>query len=107
MCIRDSHYVVLENGVIQLGRSIEKNPASATGHNQGAIAVVATGNFSERPMPHRLDPQARAVGLLVAFLVISHDVPLYFHRDLANMPIPSARETTLIRACSSSTSNTS
>jgi len=82
------HFPVLKNGIIQVGRNINKTPASVTGHNTGAVAMVMTGNFSVKPMPHRLDPQARAAGLLAAFLILKFDVPFLFHRDLASTECP-------------------
>jgi len=82
------HFVILENGLIQLGRNFNKTPASIGGHNSHAIAMVMTGNFSEKPMPTRLDPQARAAGLLAAFLIIEFDAPFLFHSDLASTECP-------------------
>lgn len=82
------HFVVLKNGLIQLGRPLEKQPASIKGHNMGAIAVVIVGNFSREKPPGFEDNQARAAGLLIAHLMDCFIVDLAFHKELAATECP-------------------
>jgi hypothetical protein len=83
------HFVVLRNGLIQIGRPVTKIPASVSGQNTGTIAFVMCGNFSEEPIPTRLDPQARAAGLLAAELISWYEDPtLALHREMAATECP-------------------
>lgn len=77
------HYVVLKDGSIQEGRSIEKNGAHTKGHNIGTIGICVIGNFSEDD-PTDAVFGSRVLGL--AYLVnrlrdIYGDIPVTGHRE--------------------------
>lgn len=83
------HFVVLRNGMIQIGRPLGRTPASVRGKNKGTVAMVMTGNYNIEPIPHRLDPQARAAGLLAAALLSEYSLfTVKFHRDLGQSDCP-------------------
>jgi len=83
------HFLVLRNGLIQVGRDVDKIPASVKGHNKGTVAFAVVGNFSIESCPTRLDPQARATGLLIAKLMSQYlDADFKFHRELTSTECP-------------------
>ena len=88
------HYVVLRNGLIQIGRPIGITPASVKDQNTGTVAVVMNGNFMVEDTPDILNPQARAAGLLITFLRRIYELkqqrPLVFrvHKEMAATDCP-------------------
>ena len=94
------HYVVLLDGTIQTGRSVDKVGASCTGHNTYSIAICYIGGLDEslNPADTRTDAQKKSMLRLIKELkTLYPTAKVYGHRDFANKACPCFDATTEYR----------
>ena len=78
------HITIFPDGVVMMGRSLEKNPAGIVGANRGAICIECLGDFDEGK-DTMSEAQRRAIIETVAILCkhfrigVSNDTVIYHH----------------------------
>ena len=85
------HFVVMPDGLIFVGRSLNEAGAHTVGHNKKAIGVCLLGNFDEEGIP---EEQWASMKYLIAFLMHRfhlHPTDLYFHRQFAQKTCPGSK----------------
>lgn len=85
------HYVIKLDGEIEIGRDVNKIPASIQGHNRHAIAICYIGGLDAdgNPKDTRTDKQKASMYILLERLRNRYpDAKLYGHCDLANKSCP-------------------
>lgn len=78
------NYVILQNGTVELGRSLELVGAHCTGHNSDSIGICYVGglNASGQPEDTRTDAQKKALKNLISQIRAKYgNIPVYGHRD--------------------------
>lgn len=85
------HFVVMPNGLIYVGRTLNEVGAHTAMQNERGIGVCLLGNFDEEEMPTE---QYVTMKFLLAWLLGRfglHINSLFFHRDFANKTCPGKR----------------
>jgi len=82
------HYIILGDGTLERGRSINKTGAHCKGHNKGSIGICVTGNTSQEP-----PTTAQVESLFGTLKMLLEDYNLqrsdvYGHRDFGNTECP-------------------
>ena len=82
------HYIILGDGTLERGRSINKTGAHCRGHNRGSIGICVTGNTSqEPPTPAQVQSLMGTLTMLLEeYNITRQDV--YGHRDLGATECP-------------------
>ncbi len=82
------HYIILGDGTLERGRSINKTGAHCKGHNRGSIGICVTGNTSEEPPT---TAQVQSLLGTLNMLLEEHNITrqdVYGHRDLGATECP-------------------
>jgi endonuclease/exonuclease/phosphatase family metal-dependent hydrolase len=74
------HFTLFPDGMWMIGRSLDKDPASIRGWNQGALAVEMVGNF-DIGHDEMTDLQKQAIYEMTHFVVRELHLNAVFHRD--------------------------
>ena len=85
------HYVIKLDGEIEVGRDINKIPASIKGRNRYAVAIVYVGGLDKegKPKDTRTDKQKASMWLLIERIKKRYgDIPVYGHNEFANKDCP-------------------
>ena len=85
------HFVVMPDGLIFVGRGLDKVGAHTVGQNERTIGVCLLGNFDDEIIE---EPQWISMKYLLAFLLYRFDLKptrLFFHRQFANKSCPGKR----------------
>lgn len=85
------HYIIKLDGEIEVGRDINKIPASIKGRNRYAVAIVYIGGLDKNgnPKDTRTDKQKASMYLLIERLKKRFgDIPVYGHNEFANKSCP-------------------
>jgi len=82
------HYIILGDGTLERGRSINKTGAHCKGHNKGSIGICVTGNTSQEP-----PTTAQVESLFGTLKMLLEDYNLersdvYGHRDFGATECP-------------------
>jgi len=77
------HFTLFPDGVWLLGRDLNKNPASISGWNDGAISVEMVGNF-DIGHDKMTEAQKEAIYEMTEFMVKEMKLEPHFHRDHPN-----------------------
>ncbi len=82
------HFVVMPDGLIYVGRTLNETGAHTVGKNDTAIGVCLLGNFDEEEMPSEqyVTMKYLVCWLLNRFGLTPND--LFFHRDFAQKTCP-------------------
>jgi N-acetylmuramoyl-L-alanine amidase len=88
------HFLVLLDGTIQEGRSLERSGAHTKGHNRDSIGVAYVGGMSadgEQSVPKdtRTEEQKEALVDLLCELRLCYGGKIYGHRDFSSKACPS------------------
>lgn len=62
------HFVIVSNGDVHIGRSIEKTPAAVLNHNRGMIAICLTGHH------HFTQAQFKSLRRLIHSLMLKYNI---------------------------------
>jgi len=85
------HFVVMPDGLIFIGRSLNEIGAHTFSQNEKAIGVCLLGNFDEENVS---EPQWVTMKFLLAFLLHRFNLQpndIYFHRQFADKTCPGMR----------------
>ena len=85
------HFVLTPDGLIYVGRKLDKSGAHTVGHNATGIGVCLLGNFDDEDLTAA---QWISLKYLLAWLCHAFTIPcdcIHFHREFANKTCPGRR----------------
>lgn len=85
------HFVIALNGIIEVGRPIEKIGAHTSGHNSDSIGVCYIGGLGEdgKPADTRTPQQRQAMlSLITALQWMFPDASIHGHYEFSNKACP-------------------